>query len=479
MTDERGQVLPLLIVVMIMLIGAGMLTLYLGFSAGTATEAQTAADAAALAGEQSVVEQLRTPHYGPDGELLPPTYDPQVACQKAQSYATDNDASLSCSDVQFIPVSGTFGTDVEVTVHSLRTVPNGSPADAGSGATASARASTDPFSQDSPPISTTMISCDASVVSGDPFKPPTDKGGNDPGFFAKTDTNYTFGCEPKLAGKLQALAVAENLHLVGDQGYDTSTATNATGSADQIEAAHACGAASKTGGLPKDLTDQTLKSFGLSRPFTGATDEIELDGTAGCTQQTSTAPGTSQPIGFGNSDVHLVPLNGGPVGSGLTLALSGPTAPASESQIQLGCQIWSIGNSLHVDQKVMLSAFLGAWDESTMSNITTYTPGEGESLGMFQQQADDGWGTPAQETNPPDAIKMYFGGDEIGSSYYTGNGSSAGAIADDAANPDFLPWQLTQKVQSSIDGSGSNYEAQLGPATTMINQIKAGACNNH
>src|SRR5579884_2715643 len=44
--DERGQVLPLLLVVIIGLLGAGMLVFWLGFSTSVATDAQTAADAA-------------------------------------------------------------------------------------------------------------------------------------------------------------------------------------------------------------------------------------------------------------------------------------------------------------------------------------------------------------------------------------------------------------------------------------------------
>ena len=44
-----------------------------------------------------------------------------------------------------------------------------------------------------------------------------------------------------------------------------------------------------------------------------AANEVELDGRVGCTQQTSSAAGAAEPVGLGNSDVHLVPLQGGPV----------------------------------------------------------------------------------------------------------------------------------------------------------------------
>jgi len=485
--DERGQVLPLLVVMMILLLGAGVLVLWLGLSTSLDSTAQTAADAAALAGEQELVNELRIVRYGPDGEILPPTYDRGTVCAKAAQYAADNHGYMSCmGDIKFISVSGQFSTDVEVTVHTQKTFPNGSIA-AGKGATTEARASTDPFSQDSPTIATTTSSCDASVVDGTPFDPPT--GGTGPGFFAAPKTDYTHGCEPKLAGKLQALATAKGLHLVGVRGYDTSApATDLSGggrgaAADQIDTAHSCGAASTVRGLPKPgaangVTDATLKSFGLSQPFPGKPDEIELAGNGGCTPEVSPTPGASQPVGFGNSDVHLVPLNGGPVGA-LALPPLGGITQADPSQMQLGCLIWSIGQSMHVDQNVMLSAFLAAWAESKVRNITTYTPGEYDSLGMFQQRASMGWGTITQETNPPEAIKMYLIGDEPGSPYYTSGGSSPGAIANDAQNPGLLPWELAQETQGSGAGQnndGANYHAQIGNATTMINEIKSGGC---
>ena len=486
--DERGQVLPLLVVMMILLLGAGVLVLWLGVSTTIVSKAQTAADAAALAGEQELVNELRIIRYGPDGQVLPPTYDPSTVCAKAAQYAQNNHGYMSCmGDIKFIPVSGLFGTDVEVTVHSQQTLPNGSVA-AGNGATTQARASTDPFAQDSPTINTSTTSCDASVVQGAPFNPPAD--GTGPGFFAQPKTDYTHGCEPKLAGKLQALATAQKLHLVGVRGYDTSAAATGlssggqNGVADQIDEAHSCGAASTVRRLPKPnapnaVTDATLKSFGLSRPFPGKPDEIELAGSGGCAQQVSTTPGSSQPVGFGNSDVHLVPLNGGPVGSLALPPAGGGITQANPSQMQLGCLIWSTGQGLHVDQNVMLSAFLAAWDESTMRNITTYTPGQYDSLGMFQQRTSQGWGSPAQETDPKEAIKMYFIGDEAGTEFYNGNGSSPGAIGNDAQHPGLKPWELAQMTQGSGSGQfndGANYQAQYGNATTMINQIKSGGC---
>jgi hypothetical protein len=479
--DETGQVLPILVVMMLLLLGAGMLVFILGISSGIASNAQTAADAAALKGEQELVDELKIVRYGPDGQILPPSYDPTKVCLAAQHYAQLNHGTMSCQgDIQFIAVSGLFGTDVEVTVHSQGSVPNGN-IDPGQTAVAHARASTDPYTQASPPI-TTSLSCDASVVDGTPFDPPTDKGGTSPGFFAKSGTNYAAQCEAKLAGKLEDLAKAKKWHLVGELGYATSSPSSATslsgppGLSNEIDQAHACGAASKTTGLPANVTDSDLKPFGLARPFPGARDEIELEGAAGCTQAVSTKPGQSQPVLPGNSDVHLVDLSGGPAGA-FSLGVPGTTVQASYTQLQLGCIIYQVDQQMHVNGKVLLASFLAAWDESTMRNITNYTPGEDQSLGLYQQQSQDGWGTPAQETDPVQATEMFLGGTGPGTPFYNGANADPGAIQVDAANPSYTPWYLTEQVQHSKFLDGSNYEAQMGTAQNMINEIKGGACD--
>jgi Putative Flp pilus-assembly TadE/G-like len=510
--------LPLLALVVVALIAAGVLVLWLGLATSVQTKAQTAADAAALAGEQELVTELQIPRFGPNGQPEAAYYVPSQVCQKAKEYATANDGYMSCPrDIEFLPGSGLFGTDVRVTVHSQQTLPNGS-GNPGKGGTAQARASTDPFSQSSPSIDSTTLSCDASLVSGTPFNPPAPHPG--PGFFAETGTNYDVGCEPKLAGKLQALAKAKGLHLVGVLGYQPggpgsndptgtnatvtnptgtnaigatgagaagvgsallgTTSTGTTGALDTVAAAHGCGAASQTDGWPeppqKPITDADLKSFGLSRPFPGHPDEIELDGSVGCIQSPSGSAAAGS-VGFGNSNVHLVPLSGGPSGD-LFAGLSGGITSADISQKQLGCILYSVDIQLHVSQEVMLATFMAAWTESSMSDITSYTPGQGESLGLFQQQSDDGWGTPAEETNPVLATEMFLLGTGPGTPFYDGNGGDEGAIQEAADHPSYTPWYLTEQVQHSAFLDGSNYLKMLPTAQTMITNIQSGGCAN-
>lgn len=518
--EERGQILPLLALAVVALLAAGVLVLWLGLATSVQTKAQTAADAAALAGEQELVTELQIPRYGPDGQPEAPYYSPSQVCQKAEEYARANDGYMYCpDDIEFLPGSGLFGTDVRVTVHSQQTVPNGSAN--GTGGTAQARASTDPFSQSSPSISSSTLSCDASLISGTPFNPPAPHPG--PGFFAESGTNYDVGCEPKLAGKLEALAKAKGLHLVGVLGYQpggpglnnttgtNTTSTNTTGTnptgtnpigavgagaagvgsallgaagagtagaVDTVAAAHGCGAASQTDGWPeppqKPITDADLKSFGLSRPFPGQPDEIELDGSVGCIQSPSGSAAAGS-VGFGNSSVHLVPLSGGPSGD-LFAGLSGGITTANISQKQLGCILYSVDTELHVSQEVMLATFMAAWTESSMSDITSYTPGQGESLGLFQQQSDDGWGTPAEETNPVLATEMFLLGTGPGTPFYNGHSGDEGAIQEAADHPSYTPWYMTEQVQHSAYLDGSNYLKNLPTAQTMITNIQSGGC---
>ena len=157
-SDEHGQVLPLLLLVIIGLLAAGMLVFWLGFSTSVATNAQTAADAAALAAEQSVDTQWNT-LINIDGVLEPrDSYDPAQVQATAEQWASKPNQGTVTS-VEYCSQSGacspqpiyTSEPDVLVTVQSAQTLPRGSPSP-GAGATAQARASVDPYAQASPSI---------------------------------------------------------------------------------------------------------------------------------------------------------------------------------------------------------------------------------------------------------------------------------------------------------------------------------------
>jgi hypothetical protein len=300
--DQRGQVLPLLAVVMLALIGLGVLVFELAFSTSLASTAQTAADAAALAAEKEVVRELNTPVVGPGGELLPPVINPIAVRQAAADYASRNGGNLM--DMQIIPAL--TGDDVLVTVQSKQALGHGS-LDAGAAAVREARASTDPFASGSQAL---PVSNDASVSAGPRFIPH----GGQFGFFPSPSANYSIGQEPEIAGRLDALGKAEHLRLVGISGWRSpGHSVEVGGSADDP---HTCGAASDTPGV-EGVSEQTLAQFGLTRPFPTIpkeADHIQLAGTTGSVCLTGAMGGGALPS-LGNPNPHLVPLTGGGQGS--------------------------------------------------------------------------------------------------------------------------------------------------------------------
>jgi hypothetical protein len=324
-TDERGQVLPLLLLVIIGLFAVGMLVFWLGFSTSVATDAQTAADASALAAEQSLDTQWNT-LINLHGVLEPrDSYDPGSVQTAAQQWASNNDATVT--SVEYCTQTGSCSTqpvyssepDVLVTVRTNRTLPAGS-ASPGSAATAQARASTDPYAQASPSATQTQTSstCNPSgVPPPNRYDAPT---GRQPGFVEAADTKFDPGdpCEYGLAAHLDALGKDLSVQLVGVWGAGADNpAGQGTNTPDAVAKAHACGALAEVQNLPTSVTETQLARWALAR-FPGQPDQIEFASpNARCaTNTTLPAQGTNgQSASVGNGKVHLVPLTGGPQGA--------------------------------------------------------------------------------------------------------------------------------------------------------------------
>jgi hypothetical protein len=471
--EEQGQILPLMMFLMLLILAAGVAVYWLGFATSESAKAQTAADAAALAAEKNAVQQLSAPvQAGATGAILP-TVNWNIACAAASNYAAANNAHvLSCSPVT--DNASTIGQDVRVEVQSGNRIPSGAP-DAGGAATAWAQASTDPYAQASPSIhTTTQSTCEASTV---PNNIPTFSahGGSD-GFFPQSGTNYTYGCETRIAGALDKLATAQHLHLNGTSGYVALTQANSSRPA---AVAHGCGDASTTSGL-SSVPDTVLSQYGLMRPYRDHRDIVELTGIS-CQQQTTSSDATgSPPISLGNLNVHLVPLRGGPQGSLLGLVGGGASA-IGESPLQVGCQIYRVWKSLSAPpnpQKELLIALIVAQDESAMGqNIGANRSDPGQSVGVFQQISADGWGTPAEELNVTTSAEMFFLGGHDG-----GGASTRGMLSYYQADPSAPPWTIAQETQGSLPGEGNgglaNYGApsNVAAAQQMLAQVTGGGC---
>ncbi len=329
-SDEAGQVLPLLLVVIIGLLAAGMAVFWLGFSSSNATDAQTAADSAALAAEQSVDTQWNE-LIDVNGVQEPrDSYDTGPVETAARQWASKNDATVT--SVEYCSQSGScspqpvFGTepDVLVTVRANQALPAGS-ISPGSAATAQARASVDPYAQASPSVSQlqTTSSCTPSGVPG-PLQYKSPAAGEQAGFFEASDTKFDPGdaCEYSLAAHLDALGKQLNLHLVGVWGAGADNpAGQGVKTPDAVSTAHACGALAQVQGLPAPpaVTQTELARWGLAR-FPDQPDQIQFASpNARCaTSATVPAQGTSdQQASVGNGKVHLVALTGGPQGAAI------------------------------------------------------------------------------------------------------------------------------------------------------------------
>src|SRR3954462_6012188 len=91
---ENGQILPGLIMLMLAILALGMLTFRIGRAAVLRSDAQTAADAAALAGARSIRDQLETQVATTGTSDLARISEP-VARAAAADYARRNRARLT------------------------------------------------------------------------------------------------------------------------------------------------------------------------------------------------------------------------------------------------------------------------------------------------------------------------------------------------------------------------------------------------
>ena len=108
-------------------------------------------------------------------------------------------------------------------------------------------------------------------------------------------------------------------------------------------------------------------------------------------------------------------------------------------------------------------AVMVALTESDLQNLGP-RPGNGGSLGLFQQRVSQGWGTAAQEMDPTTATGMFV--------YHLL------ARANWESTP---PWLVAQAIQRSASAGGSNYQAnwtQAGAilAAVLANGNAAGSC---
>jgi hypothetical protein len=102
-----------------------------------------------------------------------------------------------------------------------------------------------------------------------------------------------------------------------------------------------------------------------------------------------------------------------------------------------------------VAQMTLMAAF-------TESRLVNLGPESGsDSLGLFQQRASQGWGTPAQEEDPAEATTMFVS-----------------AVLNVPGWDSLPPWTAVQDVQRSLFLDGSNYQANWDLAGRILGAVE-------
>lgn len=159
---------------------------------------------------------------------------------------------------------------------------------------------------------------------------------------------------------------------------------------------------------------------------------------------------------FGNtSDLDGLGANGEPI-QGVEGDTSNDQDPLSNARL-----IKQIAAQRGLGDDAVLIGIMAGLAESELKNISH---GDRDSVGLFQQRTSQGWGSIQQIMNPTYAINKFFEG--LQKVNYKG----------------MQPWQAAQAVQRSAFADGSNYQARMGTARQILQQInsapKAAAASN-
>lgn len=111
-------------------------------------------------------------------------------------------------------------------------------------------------------------------------------------------------------------------------------------------------------------------------------------------------------LGGGLSTPEGPSSSGGYTGQCAATGTPGAPAPGySREQVTNASIIVAVGKRLRVPQRGIVAAVAAAIQESGLRNLPN---GDRDSLGLFQQRPSQGWGTPAQVTDPTYASTAFY-----------------------------------------------------------------------
>ena len=448
---EDGQILPGLAVLLAVTLALGVLFLQVGKASILRSDAQNAADAAALAGAQEIQRQLEA-QYALSGFTDPTVISEPLVIAKMRAYAAKNDGRLVKQELNLLAV------DVKAWVVSEDEL-GGDAEPAGredfqAEAKARAQVQLGPFSV------------------GDPGGAPAPPQGGVPGGGIPKVTaaewaalKRKIGPQPRDCPDVVALGlllvskgfqVWQNAHpaLGGDAGHEDNPDSNH----------HACndmGALDVNFGRAGDNVPEEVAAV---EPLLGPLHElgystiwqapghynhihIDIGGGGGFG---SGGFGFAGPLDHTGLLVKLVdwekPVTqlvdpGGAFGTTGTLG-----GPPDEQIMRLMCQM-----AKPLGPKILLATFETALVESGIHNLDY---GDADSHGVFQQQWTQGWGSLADTMHPPTATRMFLDA----------------ALAMSKKYPNVSAGQLAALVQRPREDLEYKYDANRDRAAMLINR---------
>lgn len=391
---QDGQIFPLLALIMLATLAIGLAVFQVGKASALRSDAQTAADAAALAGAKNLRDQLARPR--PDGRVV---IDQAEIRRAAADYAERNDARLLSMEL--------LGSDVRVRATTNQDLGDTArPLDAeDERGVARARA--------------TMSVVGVAGLAG----PPTDLAGGSPptGRSRFTDAGWE-----KLADELGSppFSGSEELVTLGRflQEHGLRVAEHPAFGGVQAEHGRYGPADHYNGGsidvnspigdadeLPIfDDIEPKLAEIGFHviwrepNHAPGDNSHMHIDIGPSGIGGTQALPALGGGGGDITTEIRLVPWEGAPTP---LLPGGGGAIPLGPPDTRIACEIFRVGTQMNVSDKLMLAAFETAIVESGVKNLNY---GDRNSHGVFQQQWSEGWGTLEQTMDPTYASRKFF-----------------------------------------------------------------------
>lgn len=446
---EDGQILPGLAVLLVVTLSLGVLFFQVGKASVLRSDAQNAADAAALAGAKEIQRQLQA-QWATLGYTSPAAIDIGAVEARMAEYARRNDGVVVDSEINALAV------DVKVWTASERELGKDAPRAAEDfKATARARAQValGPFSLGDPGAGTgvvpgTVAPGDVPRISEQDWKELERKIGPEPR-----------DCPDVIALGLlfvkRGFMVWQNDHpaLGGDAQHEDRPGSPH----------HDCndmGAIDVNFGRPGDLVPEEVRAvdpliaplqrLGYSTIWRDGGEHdnhLHVDISSGnIGAGTDNLGGFTGPLAHTSLEVRLVDWEK-PVEALVDLGGAWPTTsdlhgPPDPKIMVLMCQM-----AKPLGDKILLATFETAIVESGIHNLDW---GDRDSLGPFQQRESQGWGPPAETMHPPTAVRKFL----------------EGAVRVNRSNPHLSAGQLAQAVQ--VSGHPGRYDGVKSQAQALI-----------